>query len=73
MFESCFLVYITAYHMHCFIIVIILVYSPDVHLELEKRISKFTKTEEAVLYSYGFACISSAIPTYSKRGDVIFW
>lgn len=44
----------------------------DVHVELERRLAKFTKTEDAVLYSYGFATISSAIPTYSKRGDVIF-
>lgn len=44
----------------------------DVHLKLEERLSKYTKTESAVLYSYGFATISSAIPTYSKRGDVIF-
>lgn len=29
--------------------------------------------EEAILYSYGFATIASAIPAYSKRGDVIFW
>ena len=45
----------------------------DVHLELEERLAKFTRTEEAILYSYGFAAISSAIPAYSKRADVIFW
>lgn len=28
--------------------------------------------EEAVLYSYGFATVSSAIPAYAKKGDVIF-
>uniref|UniRef100_A0A1I7ZLI3 Serine palmitoyltransferase 1 n=1 Tax=Steinernema glaseri TaxID=37863 RepID=A0A1I7ZLI3_9BILA len=28
--------------------------------------------EEAVLYSYGFATVASAIPAYAKRGDVIF-
>uniref|UniRef100_A0A3Q4GNZ0 Serine palmitoyltransferase 1 n=1 Tax=Neolamprologus brichardi TaxID=32507 RepID=A0A3Q4GNZ0_NEOBR len=44
----------------------------DVHLELESRLSKFMKTEEAILYSYGFATIASAIPAYSKRGDIIF-
>ena len=31
------------------------------------------QTEESILYSYGFATIASAIPAYSKRGDVIFW
>lgn len=44
----------------------------DVHLDLENRLSKFVGVEEAVLYSYGFATIASAIPAYSKRGDVIF-
>ena len=47
--------------------------SPDVHLDLEERLAKFMQTEEAILYSYGFATIASAIPAYSKRGDVIFW
>lgn len=44
----------------------------DVHLELETRLAKFMKTEEAIIYSYGFATIASAIPAYSKRGDIIF-
>ena len=45
----------------------------DVHLELEERLAKYTRTEEAILYSYGFSTIASAIPAYSKRGDVVFW
>lgn len=45
---------------------------PDVHLELEDLLAKFMNTEEAILYSYGFVAIASAIPAYSKRGDVIF-
>ena len=44
----------------------------DIHLELEARLAKFMGVEEAVLYSYGFSAISSAIPAYSKVGDVIF-
>lgn len=44
----------------------------DIHLELEERLAKFTGREEAIIYSYGFATISSAIPAYSKRRDVIF-
>ncbi|XP_062519443.1 serine palmitoyltransferase 1-like isoform X2 [Corticium candelabrum] len=44
----------------------------DVHLELEKRLADFMNTEEAVLYSYNFPSVASAIPAYSKRGDVIF-
>ena len=45
----------------------------DVHLELEERLAKFMRTEESILYSYGFSTIASVIPAYSKRGDVIFW
>uniref|UniRef100_A0A7I4Y7E9 Serine palmitoyltransferase 1 n=1 Tax=Haemonchus contortus TaxID=6289 RepID=A0A7I4Y7E9_HAECO len=44
----------------------------DVHLELEADLARFMGCEEAVLYSYGFATIASAIPAYAKRGDVIF-
>ncbi|XP_069686959.1 serine palmitoyltransferase 1 [Periplaneta americana] len=44
----------------------------DVHLDLEDRLACFTKMEEAVVYSYGFSTVASAIPAYSKRGDVIF-
>ncbi|XP_066567471.1 serine palmitoyltransferase 1 [Amia ocellicauda] len=44
----------------------------DVHLELEDRLAKFMRTEEAIIYSYGFATIASAIPAYSKRGDIVF-
>ncbi|XP_075219139.1 serine palmitoyltransferase subunit I isoform X2 [Lycorma delicatula] len=44
----------------------------DVHLELEERLANFMEVEEAVVYSYGFCTISSAIPAYAKRGDVIF-
>ncbi len=46
---------------------------PDVHLDLEEKVAQFMDCEEAILYSYGFATIASAIPAYSKRGDVIFW
>jgi serine palmitoyltransferase len=35
-------------------------------------LAKFMNCEEAVLYSYSFATIASAIPAYAKRGDVIF-
>lgn len=46
--------------------------SIDVHIELEERLAQFLGTEEAIIYSYGFATIASAIPAYAKRGDVIF-
>lgn len=44
----------------------------DVHLELEQRLAKFFNVEEGIIYSYGFSTIASAIPAYSKRGDIIF-
>lgn len=44
----------------------------DVHLELEVRLAKFMEVEAAVLYSYGFSTIASAIPAYCKRGDLVF-
>ncbi|KAK7100678.1 serine palmitoyltransferase 1-like [Littorina saxatilis] len=44
----------------------------DVHLDLEDRLAQFMQTEEAILYSYGFVTIASAIPAYSKRGDILF-
>ena len=34
--------------------------------------AKFFGVEEGIIYSYGFSTIASAIPAYSKRGDIIF-
>lgn len=44
----------------------------DVHLELEERLAKYMDQESAILYSYAFSTVASAIPAYSKRSDVIF-
>ena len=44
----------------------------EVHLNLEDKISEFYGTEKSILYSYGFSTIASAIPAYSKKGDVIY-
>lgn len=44
----------------------------DVHLDLEKRLAEFLEVEETCVYSYGFAAIASAIPSYAKKGDIIF-
>lgn len=43
-----------------------------VHLELEERIAKFMGCEEAAIYAYGFSALASAIPSYCKRGDLVF-
>ncbi|MCL4121101.1 UNVERIFIED_CONTAM: hypothetical protein GTU68_014306, partial [Idotea baltica] len=44
----------------------------EVHLRLEDRLANFFNAEMAVLYSYGFSTIASAIPSYSKNGDIIY-
>ncbi|XP_046480511.1 serine palmitoyltransferase 1 [Neodiprion pinetum] len=44
----------------------------DVHLELEEKLAKFMELEEAIVYSYGFTTIASAIPAYCKRRDLVF-
>ncbi|KAL7736374.1 hypothetical protein ACLKA6_014841 [Drosophila palustris] len=44
----------------------------DVHLDLEDRLAKFMGLQEAIVYSYGFSTVASAIPAYAKRGDLIF-
>ncbi|VVC99023.1 unnamed protein product [Leptidea sinapis] len=44
----------------------------DVHLELEERLAKFLQVEETCVYSYGFSTVSSAIPAYAKKNDIIF-
>jgi serine palmitoyltransferase len=43
----------------------------DVHLELESKLAEFMGTEGGIIYSQGFSCISSVIPAFLKRGDVI--
>ena len=47
-------------------------YFSDVHVHLEERLASFLGTGQAVLYSYGFSTIASAIPAYAKKGDIIF-
>ncbi|KAK2722316.1 serine palmitoyltransferase 1-like [Artemia franciscana] len=44
----------------------------EAHLDLEKKLAEFLGVEEVIHYSYGYSAIASAIPAYSKRGDVIF-
>lgn len=43
----------------------------DVHLELEQRIASFLGCEAAIIYSQAFSAVSSAIPAFAKRGDII--
>jgi len=43
----------------------------DVHIQLEHDIADFLGTEAAILYSQGFSTVSSVIPAFCKRGDII--
>ncbi|XP_025207230.1 serine palmitoyltransferase 1 [Melanaphis sacchari] len=44
----------------------------DIHIELEEKIAKFMEMEEAVIYSYGFSTITSAIQAYVKFRDIVY-
>lgn len=43
----------------------------DVHLALEEKISRFTQTEGAIMYSDGASTVSSTIAAFAKRGDLL--
>ncbi|KAF8624747.1 hypothetical protein AX17_007078 [Amanita inopinata Kibby_2008] len=43
----------------------------DVHMDLERDIAEFLGTESSILYSQGYSTISSVIPAFCKRGDII--
>uniref|UniRef100_A0A060TF36 serine C-palmitoyltransferase n=1 Tax=Blastobotrys adeninivorans TaxID=409370 RepID=A0A060TF36_BLAAD len=43
----------------------------DAHVNCEKTIAEFLGTEGCILYSQAFATLSSVIPCFMKRGDVI--
>ncbi|RDB17195.1 Serine palmitoyltransferase 1 [Hypsizygus marmoreus] len=43
----------------------------DVHMDLERDIADFLGAESAILYSQGFSTISSVVPAFCKRGDII--
>jgi serine palmitoyltransferase len=43
----------------------------DVHLSLEERMARFMGVEDATLYAYDAATVSSVIPCFCKKGDRI--
>jgi serine palmitoyltransferase len=43
----------------------------DVHLQVESTLAKFLNGEACILYSDAIACLSSVIPAFAKRGDII--
>lgn len=43
----------------------------DVHMKTEADIASFLGTAACIMYSQAFSTISSVIPAFSKRGDII--
>ena len=43
----------------------------DMHMKVEESLANFLRKEGAIVYSQGFSTISSVIPAFCKRGDVI--
>lgn len=43
----------------------------DQHIHFENAIAKFMGTQEAISYSDGASAVSSAIPAFSKKGDLL--
>jgi len=43
----------------------------DVHLTLEEKIKNFMNAEDCLIYSYGFATVSSVIPAFTGQGDLL--
>lgn len=41
------------------------------HLELERDIAAFLNVPAAIIYAQSFSCVSSVIPSFCKRGDII--
>lgn len=43
----------------------------DVHMKTEADIAEFLGTRACIVYAQAFSTISSVIPAFSKRGDII--
>jgi serine palmitoyltransferase len=43
----------------------------DVHMKTEADVASFLGTAACIMYSQAFSTISSVIPAFSKRGDII--
>ncbi len=44
----------------------------DLHLELERRIAKFKRVEDAITFQSGFTANTGTIPALVGKGDIIF-
>lgn len=43
----------------------------DVHQQLERNLASFLGQPSAIIYAQSFSCISSVIPAFAKRSDVL--
>lgn len=43
----------------------------DAHLQIEEEISRFCRTDQAILYSDGASTCSSTVAAFAKRGDLL--
>jgi len=43
----------------------------DVHIQTEAKIASFIGTESCIVYAHAFSTITSVIPAFAKRGDVV--
>jgi serine palmitoyltransferase len=43
----------------------------DMHTKFEQDVSDFLDTESAIIYAQAFSSVSSVIPAFAKRGDII--
>jgi glycine C-acetyltransferase len=43
----------------------------DIHMEVERRLAKFKRTESSLIYQTGFAANSGLIPQLAGNGDII--
>jgi len=42
-------------------------------MDLERKVAEILGTEAAILYSFGFSTISSVVPAFAKKGDLLVW
>jgi serine palmitoyltransferase len=44
----------------------------DIHQHLEKELAKYLECESSIIYSQAFASVSSTIPAFVKKDDIVF-
>ena len=44
----------------------------DIHQHLERELAQFFESESSIIYSQAFASVSSTIPAFVKKDDIVF-